>query len=112
MWQRRAVAEASAQPESGHGELIEYWLRPRGQQTFDGQVRVAAEAEEPYGPYCVSDPRLNNGTLTDEQIMEYVVMTHGEAPLMWQRSPWGDGEEEETEGAGLETPEGDQQRAG
>ena len=94
-WQKQALAEANAQPETGHGEVIEYWLKLDGRQNFDGEE--LDDNGGAYGPLCVSDPRLNHGTLTDEQVVEYVRMTHGEAPLMWQRSSWGDSGEAEPE---------------
>ena len=95
-WQKQALAEAAAQPEDGRGEMIEYWLKLDGRQDFDGEEMD--DNGGAYGPLCVSDPRLNNGTLTDEQVVEYVRMTHGEAPLMWQRQPWNDENEDTEEG--------------
>jgi len=95
-WQRKAVAEASAQDVREHGESIEYWLPPSGQVDFNGRVLVTADEDEPVGPFTVCDPRCNCGTLTDEQVFEYVLMTHGVPPLMFQREPWGDEGETET----------------
>ncbi|MEN6549943.1 MAG: hypothetical protein ABFE07_28200 [Armatimonadia bacterium] len=95
-----AAELASRQDESVRGEMIEYWLRPLGEQNFDGKEMVSAEEQEPYGPFVVCDPRCNHGTITDEEVFEYVRELHGEPPLMFLRGTWWNGEDEHDDDEG------------
>lgn len=97
----QAAEMASQQPETTRGEMIEYYLRPQGETDFEGRETLSPEEQEPYGPYVVCDPRCNHGTLSDEEVFEYVLGLHGEPPLMIVRGTWwnGEGDDEDDEGA-------------
>jgi len=94
-----AAELASKQSEDIRGEMIEYWLRPDGLNNFEGEQLLSAEEQEPYGPFVLCDSRCNHGTLTDAEIFAYVLDMHGEPPLMFMRSTWWDGEEEDAQEA-------------
>lgn len=90
-----AAEKATLQSEDVRGEMIEYWLPPMGRQDFEGRDLVSEEEAEPIGPYVLCDSRCNHGTLTDAEVFEYVVGTHGVPPLMFMRTTWWDGKEDE-----------------
>lgn len=93
-WQSKACAIANSQDESDMGEMIEYWLPPLTRENFDGEDITPDDEDAADGPYCLSDPRLNHGTLTDEEVFEYCRITHGTPPLMIIREKWGEAEVE------------------
>ena len=75
------------------GGLITYYLAPVLRQNFDNQELGMSE---PLGPYCVNDPRCDEGTLTAEEVLDYVVKMHGEAPVIIEREPWGESKDDPT----------------
>ena len=88
-WLDHAIAAASEQSEDAHGEQIDFWLQPVRKVDFDGEDITTEDEKTADGPYGVVDPRLNHGTITDEEVFAYVQLMYGEPPLMFVRHPWG-----------------------